>query len=63
MSFQLTIKVEHRVKLTRANGNWIIHFHWHDFFAYKRPWQCLYFLPEPHGQGSLRPTLRSPVAT
>ena len=21
------------------------------------PWQCLYFLPEPHGQGSLRPTL------
>src|ERR1700694_2221658 len=22
-----------------------------------RPWQCLYFLPEPHGQGSLRPTL------
>ena len=20
------------------------------------PWQCLYFLPEPHGQGSLRPT-------
>src|ERR1019366_1571355 len=23
------------------------------------PWQCLYFLPEPHGQGSLRPTLRS----
>src|SRR5215469_13245464 len=24
------------------------------------PWQCLYFLPEPQGQGSLRPTLRSP---
>src|SRR5579862_97199 len=24
------------------------------------PWQCLYFLPEPHGQGSLRPTLGSP---
>src|SRR6185312_55558 len=23
------------------------------------PWQFLYFLPEPHGQGSLRPTLRS----
>ena len=23
------------------------------------PWQCLYFLPEPQGQGSLRPTLRS----
>ena len=22
-----------------------------------RPWQCLYFLPEPHGQTSLRPTL------
>ncbi len=22
------------------------------------PWQCLNFLPEPHGQGSLRPTLR-----
>jgi hypothetical protein len=21
------------------------------------PWQCLYFLPEPHGQGWLRPTL------
>lgn len=21
------------------------------------PWQCLYFLPEPHGQTSLRPTL------
>ncbi len=20
------------------------------------PWQCLYFLPEPQGQGSLRPT-------
>ena len=20
------------------------------------PWQCLYFLPEPHGHGSLRPT-------
>src|ERR1700755_2758101 len=25
-------------------------------YAY-RPWQCLYFLPEPHGQSSLRPTL------
>src|SRR5499426_2736570 len=24
---------------------------------FRRPWQCLYFLPEPHGQGSLRPTL------
>ena len=23
----------------------------------KRPWQCLYFLPDPHGQTSLRPTL------
>src|SRR5450432_1972175 len=23
------------------------------------PWQCLNFLPEPHGHGSLRPTLRS----
>src|SRR5262245_62008783 len=23
----------------------------------KRPWQCLYFLPEPHGHASLRPTL------
>src|SRR6266481_73357 len=22
-----------------------------------RPWQCLYFLPEPQGQASLRPTL------
>src|SRR5262249_7700474 len=22
-----------------------------------RPWQCLYFLPEPQGQLSLRPTL------
>ena len=22
-----------------------------------RPWHCLYFLPEPHGHGSLRPTL------
>src|SRR4051812_20912263 len=22
-----------------------------------RPWQCLYFLPEPQGQSSLRPTL------
>src|SRR6202790_5259086 len=21
------------------------------------PWQCLYFLPEPQGQSSLRPTL------
>ena len=21
------------------------------------PWQCLYFLPEPHGHTSLRPTL------
>src|SRR4051794_1390201 len=25
-------------------------------YAY-RPWQCLYFLPEPQGQSSLRPTL------
>lgn len=24
---------------------------------FKRPWQCLYFLPEPQGQGWLRPTL------
>src|SRR5690625_670818 len=24
----------------------------------RRPWQCLYFLPEPQGQGSLRPILR-----
>src|SRR4051812_22841472 len=24
-----------------------------------RPWQCLYFLPDPHGQASLRPTFRS----
>jgi hypothetical protein len=23
----------------------------------KRPWQCLYFWPEPHGHGSLRPAL------
>jgi hypothetical protein len=22
------------------------------------PWQALYFLPLPHGQGSLRPTFR-----
>src|SRR5205823_8443770 len=22
----------------------------------RRPWQCLYFLPLPHGHGSLRPT-------
>src|SRR5712671_2802508 len=27
-----------------------------DGYAY-RPWQCLYFLPEPHGQSSLRPIL------
>src|SRR6202453_2969241 len=27
--------------------------HTHAYF----PWQCLYFLPEPHGQSSLRPTL------
>ena len=26
------------------------------------PWQCLYFLPEPQGHGSLRPTL-SPSRT
>lgn len=26
-----------------------------------RPWQFLYFLPEPHGQGSLRP-IRGPDA-
>ena len=24
--------------------------------APRAPWQCLYFLPEPHGHGSLRPT-------
>lgn|SRR5581483_2868556 len=24
------------------------------------PWQCLNFFPEPQGQSSLRPTLRSP---
>lgn len=24
-----------------------------------RPWQCLYFLPLPQGQGSLRPTFFS----
>src|SRR5262245_36967820 len=24
-----------------------------------RPWHFLYFLPEPHGHGSLRPTLAS----
>ncbi len=23
------------------------------------PWHCLYFFPDPHGHGSLRPTLRS----
>src|SRR5690606_10090715 len=23
----------------------------------RRPWQCLYFLPDPQGQGALRPTL------
>src|SRR6266516_3227564 len=28
-----------------------------------RPWQCLYFLPEPHGQGSLRPTLPQDVGS
>jgi len=22
-----------------------------------RPWQCLYFLPDPQGQGALRPVL------
>ena len=27
-----------------------------------RPWQCLYFLPDPHGHGSLRPTF-SPART
>src|SRR5258708_36900922 len=27
-----------------------------DGYAY-RPWQCLYFLPELHGQSSLRPIL------
>src|SRR5487761_720609 len=26
----------------------------------RAPWQCLYFFPEPQGQGSLRPILRSP---
>ena len=28
-----------------------------------RPWQCLYFLPEPHGQTSLRPTLPQVVGS
>ena len=28
----------------------------HDYL----PWQCLYFLPEPQGQGSLRPTFLLP---
>src|SRR5260370_41727460 len=28
----------------------------HQRYAY-RPWQCLNFLPEPHGHTSLRPTL------
>ena len=27
-----------------------------------RPWQCLYFLPDPQGHGSLRPTF-SPART
>src|SRR5690606_6497044 len=27
------------------------------------PWQCLYFFPLPHGQGSLRPTLGTPPIT
>ncbi len=27
--------------------------------ASARPWQCLYFLPLPHGHGSLRPTFCS----
>lgn len=25
------------------------------------PWHCLNFLPEPHGQGSLRPTTAAPL--
>src|SRR6185437_3963744 len=29
----------------------------------KRPWQCLYFLPEPQGQTSLRPTLPQVVGS
>src|SRR3954469_2341776 len=28
-----------------------------------RPWQCLYFLPEPHGHMSLRPTLPQVVGS
>src|SRR5690348_16570035 len=28
-----------------------------------RPWQCLYFLPEPHGHISLRPTLPQVVGS
>src|SRR5258707_3725232 len=32
-------------------------------FHPKRPWQCLNFLPEPHGQASLRPTLPQVVGS
>jgi hypothetical protein len=24
---------------------------------FNRPWQCLYFLPDPHGHGAFRPDL------
>src|ERR1700710_468538 len=35
---------------------WVPTFASTTVYAY-RPWQCLYFLPEPHGQSSLRPIL------
>ena len=42
----------HRLALANTDHMWI-HF----------PQQCLYLRPEPHGQGSLRPTLLPPGAT
>src|SRR5215831_6957773 len=32
-------------------------------FHYYAPWHFLYFFPDPHGQGSLRPTFSSPRTT
>src|ERR1700753_3772980 len=37
-----------------------LHQNFSSRFQASAPWHFLYFLPEPHGQGSLRPTL-SPV--
>jgi len=31
-------------------------------FPQRRPWQCLNFLPEPHGQGAFRGTVRCHVS-